>query len=151
MQKGKSVAIAVVGGALLLTAAGVSISTAASASRVQSASKTHTIRFISKKTSHERVGVRFVDSDKDVLHGQRVGDDVVTGTRDPETASIEGDVTYALIGGQIRGHFTLDLTTGHLTGEVTGGVGTFQGVTGTITGRPSGSRNQNQRLMIKYH
>jgi hypothetical protein len=132
-------------GAGALATAGLGVADAVTAKT------THTLTFKSVHLSSANTSkTSFVDVDKDVVKGKKIGGDVFTCKANAKFTHIRCDFASALKGGIIEGTFTLSQSHNNLNnGKITGGTGKFKGVTGKITGTTSGKNNEN--VTITYH
>jgi hypothetical protein len=142
MRKSKQAAVALAAGSLFAT--GVGASYAASA-----ASKPHVLTFKVKSTSQKNFGKRFVSTDKDLSHGKHIGNDVLTGSYNPKTKTVSGDVAVGLAGGIIYAHLNFPAKGKTFTGTVTGGAGKYKGASGSVTGTSLG--HGKQKVTVTYH
>jgi hypothetical protein len=145
MPKTKQLVVAsLAAGTVAIAGAGAAVAT--------TSSSRHTLSFTSKgtgKTTH--FGRQYVNTDKEIKGGHTIGDDVVSGIVNPKAQTISGTVAIALKGGQIYARFTGNFANGTLTGKITGGAGTYQGIAGTIKGTAVGSSGNDEHLVVAYH
>lgn len=135
----------VVGASLLGVGALALISGGAAAS---STTSMHTLRFKSVQlTSHNIARTnRFINTDKDVRNGMYVGNDVFEGRLDPRTLVISTIDSFALKGGFI--YATTETTGKTASGQITGGTGKYDGITGTVV--VSGASQDAPNVTITY-
>jgi hypothetical protein len=143
MSKRRNMITASVGAAV---AAGiVTVSAVAGAA---SAPTTHTIRLIATHTaSHNFSRSSAVVAETDRHNGKVIGYDVVSfiGTGHPRLLG-----SFATRGGVIN--FRIPLTnTKTLHGKVTGGLGRFAGISGTVAATPLNKANTRTAVKIVYH
>jgi hypothetical protein len=112
---------------------------------------THTLTFKSVQlSSFNTAKTSFVNVDKDVVKGKKIGGDILSCKANATFTHIHCNFAGAFKGGIIDGTFNLTQAHNNLhNGKITGGVGKFKGVTGTITGTASGKNNEN--VTITYH
>jgi uncharacterized Fe-S center protein len=132
-------------GAGALATAGIGVAHAVSAKA------THTLTFKSVQLSSANTSkTSFVDVDKDVAKGKKIGGDVLSCKANATFSHIHCHFAAGFKGGIIDGTFNLSQGKDNLhNGKITGGDGKFKGVTGTITGTASGHNNEN--VVITYH
>jgi hypothetical protein len=145
MQVAKKWIVTSVIGAGALATAGLGVADAVTAHA------THTLKFKAVEISSNNTSkTSFVNVDKDVRRGKKIGGDVINCRANATFTHIHCNVAAALKRGIVYG--TFNLTQGHNNlhnGKITGGVGTFKGVTGTITGTSAG--HNNEHVTITYH
>ncbi len=114
--------------------AGMGVATADASA---ASAKVHTQRFDSRTVQdYQLAGGNYVDFSRDVAHGKLIGSDSSSGRYHESTGVVTGYVTFFRNGGTLRARFRFD--TRHSTtiyGTITGGQGTYRGVTGTVTGQ----------------
>jgi hypothetical protein len=132
-------------GAGALATAGIGVADAVTASA------THTLTFKSVQLSTSNTSkTSFVDVDKDVVKGKKIGGDVLSCKANASFSLIRCNFAAGLKGGIIYGTFRITNAHDNLkNGKITGGVGAFKGVHGTITGTTAGKNNEN--VTIHYH
>jgi hypothetical protein len=93
----------------------------------------------------------FVGIGKDVAKGKVIGGNVLSCKVRPAAHNFACSVSLAIKGGQIYATFILlpNGTNNLQHGKVTGGIGAYKGVTGTITGTSAGHSNEN--VTVTYH
>jgi hypothetical protein len=139
--------ITAVGAAVVIGTTGALVLPAAASTHAA----THTLKFVSvlkKLVIYTKATV--AEQDTDVTSaGKTIGFDELYATQTGKTTGT-GDIAYAENGGLLYG--TLILThngaQGHAT--VTGGIGTFQGATGTITFKPANNSGTHAAVTITY-
>jgi hypothetical protein len=92
------------------------------------------LHFVAVKTSMStptETGA-YYESDVDVASGSPVGQEVASCVS--ATTAVTCDGAFANANGIIDAHFTISLSTGTLTGNVTGGTGAYADVSGTVNG-----------------
>ena len=139
--------IAAVGAAALISGGAFVLPATASTHSV-----THTLTFTAvtqKSASFSRTASGQADTDYSKA-GKIIGFDIIRIAFDPQTHKPSGGVTLEAEGGFLYG--TLKLSQGPVIhGTVTGGTGTFKGVTGTITGRNLNKSGTRTAVTITYH
>ncbi len=134
--------LALAGSAAALATAGL----LAGPALASSASATHTLKFTTHTITMHPLGKNGgAELDRDTHGGKIVAYDVLD-----FVSSNGADVSLALPGGFLYGHFTVNTKTGVVAGKVTGGSGAYRGDTGTIKGQPVG-KSGNSNVMVKYH
>jgi hypothetical protein len=131
-------------------ALGVVASTATASTSAPHA-KTHTETFLSRGEKNIKLGSRalFADFSKDIQHGKVIGADSSSGAYDPKTGVVTADVSVLREGGLLYGRFTLDTRNGAIAGTIDGGLGTFKGATGTVSGHAV--NNNDSQVTLTYH
>ncbi|MGD0945762.1 MAG: hypothetical protein ABR972_16060 [Acidimicrobiales bacterium] len=92
------------------------------------------LHFVAVKTSMStptETGA-YYESDVEVASGSPVGQEVASCVS--ATTAVTCDGAFANANGIIDAHFTISLSTGTLTGTVTGGTGAYADVSGTVNG-----------------
>lgn len=116
------------------------------------AGATHTLSFKSiQLKSVNMPGGTFVGIGKDMTKGKIIGGNLLSCRVRPAANNFRCSLSFALKGGQMYGTFIL-LTTGTdnlKDGKITGGIGAYKGVSGTIAGTSAGHNNEN--VTITYH
>jgi hypothetical protein len=116
------------------------------------AGATHTLSFKSVQLkSVNTSGNTFVGIGKDVVKGKPIGGNLLSCKVRPTAHNFRCSLSFAIKGGQMYGSFIL-LTSGTdnlKDGKITGGVGAYKGVTGTLTGTSAGHSNEN--VTVTYH
>jgi hypothetical protein len=132
-------------GAAALATAGLGVADAVTAHA------THTLMFKSVQlSSFNTAKTSFVNVDKDVVKGKKIGGDILSCKANATFSHIHCNFAGAFKGGIINGTFNLTQAHNNLhNGKITGGSGKFKGVTGKITGTTSGKNNEN--VTITYH
>jgi hypothetical protein len=113
---------------------------------------THTLSFKSIQLKNvDLSSSRFVNIGKDVSKGKTIGGNLLSCGFRPSARAFRCTVSFALTGGQMYGTFLLtNSTPDNLThGRITGGVGAYKGVTGTLTGTSLPHHGEN--VTITYH
>jgi hypothetical protein len=113
----------------------------------------HILKFNSVGTSQQNFGSHFVDSDKDIKNGKRIGSDVAVGIYHQKTQTITVSLAVGLKGGFIYGTGSASVapnSAAKFTGTVTGGTGVYKGITGTLTGTAYGHNDDNEHIKIVY-
>jgi hypothetical protein len=134
-------------------AAGTVAITGTGAAIAATSSHAHTLSFTSKQTSATtQFGAHFVNADRDVRGGHVIGDDVLSGkvTYTKKVHSITGSIAIALDGGEIYARITGNPDTNKLAGKLIGGTGKYNGISGTVSGKPVG-KDGAEHLVVKYH
>jgi hypothetical protein len=127
-----------------LVSAGIGVSVAASSA------PTHTLSFKSVQlTSHSLGKTGFINTGKEVRHGKFIGNNIVDGRYDATTKTAALSIAVGLKGGLIYAHASVDNQGVISHGKVTGGTGTYKGITGTLTVTSAGKKNKN--ITITYH
>lgn len=130
-----------------LTAAGLALTGVAVLPQLGSAASaratTHTLKLAAHQTGTHDIGrASFIgdDTDRSPVTGAIVGYDTITGHFNVKSGVVKIDAAVALKGGLITAHLTGHGNTNTLDGTITGGTGTYAGITGTIhTTQKSGS------------
>jgi hypothetical protein len=113
---------------------------------------THTLSFKSIQLKSVNTSSNsFVNIGKDVVKGKTIGGNLLSCRFHPAAHHFSCTLTFALKGGQMYGTFNLvNSTPDNLKhGEITGGVGAYKGVTGTLVGTSAGHNNEN--VTVTYH
>jgi hypothetical protein len=84
-------------------------------------------------------------TDKARMAGKAVGFDVT------HFHGTTGDVALSLKGGLLYGHLKFNITTGKITGSVTGGTGTYKGAKGTVSAVSTNQAGTKTNVTIKWH
>jgi hypothetical protein len=127
-----------------LVSAGIGVSVAASST------PTHTLSFKSVQLTSHNVGkTSFINTGKEVQHGKFIGNNVVDGRYDVTTNTGVLSIAVALKGGLIYAHADVDSHGVISHGKVTGGSGTYKGITGTITVTSASKKTKD--ITITYH
>ena len=97
---------------------------------------THTLSFKSIQLKNVNTSrTTFVNIGKDVVKGKAIGGNLLSCGLRPAAHHFRCTVSFALKGGQIYGTFVLGNGVDNLKdGKITGGVGAFTGVAGTLAG-----------------
>jgi hypothetical protein len=131
-----SVAVAAGAGLLAMNPADANPSRAATHTIKLKLTQTGNLNF-NKSTS--------IGSDKGKIAGKPAGFDI---TRFHGTA---GDVALALKGGLMLAHLKFNVTTGKITGSITGGTGTYKNAKGTVSAMNTNQAGTKTNVTIKWH
>jgi hypothetical protein len=140
--------------ALVTAGAGVGVTVATSAATASTAApqaKAHSETFISRDEKNIRLGKtgKYFDFSKDIEHGKVVGADSSSGTYNVKTGVVTARFSGLRPGGLIYGTFNLDTHSGSIAGTITGGLGKFKGVSGTVSGHAV--NDKNSKVTLSYH
>jgi hypothetical protein len=107
---------------------------------------THTIHLKLTQTGNLNFSnSRSSGTDKAKIGGKAAGFDV---THFKGTA---GDVALSLKGGLLLAHLKFNVTTGMITGSLTGGTGTYKNAKGTVSAKSTNQAGTKTDVTIKWH
>ncbi len=107
---------------------------------------THTIKLKLTQTGNLNYNkTTSAGTDKAKIAGKAAGFDLT------HFKGTTGDVALALKGGLLLAHLKFNVSTGEVTGSLTGGTGTYEGAKGTVSAKSTNQTGTKTDVTIKWH